>query len=41
MFTNLLLKFSKESMDEIQGNSKWMNIGAARDPLDLWKLMKE
>jgi hypothetical protein len=41
MFTYLISKLSKESVDELQGHKDWTSIEALRDPLRLWKIIKE
>jgi hypothetical protein len=40
MYAYIISKLSKESVDEIQGDAKWSAIEASRDPLDLWKVVK-
>jgi hypothetical protein len=41
MYAYLLSKLSKESVDELHGHRDWTTIESARDPLNLWKLIKE
>jgi hypothetical protein len=41
MYAYLLSKLSKESFNEVQGNSKWISVETSREPLELWKLIKE
>ena len=40
MYAYIISKLSKESLDEIQGDPNWGRIEAARDPLELWKVVK-
>ena len=40
MFAYILSKLSKESQDEVQGDKEWARIETARDPLELWKVIK-
>jgi hypothetical protein len=40
MFAYLISKLSKESLDEIQGDSAWKTIESSRDPLELWRVIK-
>jgi hypothetical protein len=41
MYAYLLSKLSKESVDELHGHKDWSTIEASRDPLSLWKIIKE
>jgi hypothetical protein len=41
MYAYLLSKLSKESVDELNGHKNWSTIEASRDPLSLWKIIKE
>jgi len=40
MYAYIISKLSKESLDEIQGDKNWTVIEAARDPLQLWQVIK-
>jgi hypothetical protein len=40
MYAYLISKLSKESLDEVQGWGTWKTIETARDPLELWKVIK-
>jgi hypothetical protein len=41
MYAYLVSKLSKESFDEVQGHADWSRIEAARDPLQLWLVIKQ
>jgi hypothetical protein len=41
LYTYLLSKLSKESVDKLHGHKDWPTIEASRDPLNLWKIIKE
>jgi hypothetical protein len=40
MYAYIISKLSKESLDEIQGDTGWNQIEVERDPLKLWKVIK-
>jgi hypothetical protein len=41
MFSYLISKMSKESLDKVQGHRDWKSIDSERDPLKLWLTIKE
>lgn len=41
MYVYLISKLSKESFDEVQGHADWSKIECARDPLQLWIVIKK
>jgi hypothetical protein len=40
MYAYIILKLSKESLNEVQGSGQWDTIEASRDPVELWKVVK-
>jgi hypothetical protein len=41
MFAYLIIRLSKESLDEVQGHANWSKIIATRDPLGFWIVIKK
>jgi len=41
IFAYLISKLSKESVDKLHGHKDWNKIELERDPLNLWKIIKE